>query len=66
MELSLAGKVIHLMLDLKIFDHPHDYYLFSDGMKPVKWNAQKRCSATGGHAMSGRTSNYPTNINSTR
>jgi integrase len=34
--ITLPAKVIHLMLDLKIFDHPHDYYLFSDGMKPGK------------------------------
>lgn len=34
--ITLPAKVIHLMLDLKIFDHPNDYYLFSDGMKPGK------------------------------
>ena len=34
--ITLPAKVIHLMLDLKIFDHPHDNYLFSDGMKPGK------------------------------
>lgn len=34
--ITLPTKVIHLMLDLKIFDYPNDYYLFSDGMKPGK------------------------------
>lgn len=34
--ITLPAKVIHLMLDLKIFDNPNDYYLFSDGFKPGK------------------------------
>lgn len=34
--ITLPAKVIHLMLDLNIFDYPNDYYLFSDGMKPGK------------------------------
>lgn len=34
--ITLPTKVIHLMLDLKIFDYPGDYYLFSDGLKPGK------------------------------
>lgn len=32
--ITLPAKVIHLMLDLKIFDNPTEYYLFSDGFKP--------------------------------
>lgn len=31
---TLPTKVIHLMLDLRIFDNPGDYYLFSKKMKP--------------------------------
>lgn len=33
---TLTTKVIHLMLDLKIFDNPGNYYLFSDDFKPGK------------------------------
>lgn len=32
--ITLPVKVIHLMLDLKIFDNPGDYFLFSDHFKP--------------------------------
>ncbi len=32
--ITLPAKVIHLMLDLNIFDMPNDYFLFSDGFKP--------------------------------
>lgn len=32
--ITLPAKVIHLMLDLGIFDCPAHYYLFSDGMRP--------------------------------
>lgn len=31
---TVPEKVIHLMLDLKIFDYPGHYYLFSDKFKP--------------------------------
>ena len=31
---TLPEKVIHLMLDLKIFDNPSHYYLFTDDFKP--------------------------------
>lgn len=31
---TLPMKVIHLMLDLRIFDSPGDYYLFSHGFRP--------------------------------
>lgn len=31
---TLPAKVIHLMLDLQIFDYPGDYYLFSKDFKP--------------------------------
>lgn len=34
--ITLPAKVIHLMIDLRIFDHPSDYYLFSDGFRPGK------------------------------
>lgn len=34
--ITLPAKVIHLMLDLKIFNYPNDYYLFSNDMKPGK------------------------------
>ena len=34
--ITLPTKVINLMLDLKIFDSPNDYYLFSDNMRPGK------------------------------
>ena len=34
--ITLPTKVIHLMLDLKRFDYPNDYYLFSNEMKPGK------------------------------
>ncbi len=32
--ITLPAKVIHLMLDLKIFDHPSDNFIFSDGFRP--------------------------------
>ncbi|MCE9240212.1 site-specific integrase [Bacteroides thetaiotaomicron] len=32
--ITLPAKVIHLMLDLNIFDMPNDYFLFSDQFKP--------------------------------
>lgn len=31
---TLPEKIIHLMLDLKIFDSPGNFYLFSDNFKP--------------------------------
>lgn len=31
---TLPEKIIHLMIDLKIFDNPSHYFLFSDGFKP--------------------------------
>ena len=34
--ITLPSKVIHLMLDLHIFNNPGDYYLFSDGFRPGK------------------------------
>lgn len=34
--ITLPAKVIHLMIDLKIFDSPTDYYLFSKGFQPGK------------------------------
>ena len=34
--ITLPAKVIHLMLDLNIFNSPDDYYLFSDNFKPGK------------------------------
>lgn len=33
---TLTAKVIHLMLDLNIFDYPDTYYLFSENFKPGK------------------------------
>lgn len=32
--ITLPQKVIHLMLDLKIFENPSHYYLFSEGFMP--------------------------------
>jgi len=32
--ITLPIKIIHLMIDLKIFDSPGDYYLFSNKLKP--------------------------------
>jgi integrase len=32
--ITLPAKVIHLMLELKIFDNPGSFYLFSDNFKP--------------------------------
>ena len=34
--ITLPVKIIHLMVDLKIFDYPGDYYLFSKKLKPGK------------------------------
>ena len=34
--ITLPAKVIHLMIDLRVFDHDQDSYLFSDGFKPGK------------------------------
>lgn len=34
--ITLPAKVIHLMVDLCIFNSPADYYLFSDGFMPGK------------------------------
>jgi integrase len=31
---TLPAKIIHLMVELKIFDHPSSYYLFSDNFQP--------------------------------
>lgn len=33
---TLPAKVIHLMIDLEIFNSPGDYYLFSDSFRPGK------------------------------
>ena len=33
---TLTEKTIHLMLDLKIFDYPDEFYLFTDKFKPGK------------------------------
>lgn len=32
--ITLPAKVIHLMIELGTFNHPNDYYLFSDGFMP--------------------------------
>ncbi|MGL4520723.1 MAG: tyrosine-type recombinase/integrase [Phocaeicola sp.] len=32
--ITLPTKVIHLMVELGIFNHPNDYFLFSDNFKP--------------------------------
>lgn len=50
--ITLPSKVIHLMLDLHIFNNPGDYYLFSDGFRPGKTKDLKKCSGTGGHIIS--------------
>ena len=34
--ITLPAKVIHLMIDLNIFNSPGEYYLFSDDFKPGK------------------------------
>jgi integrase len=34
--ITLPVKVLHLMIELKIFDSPSDYYLFSNKLKPGK------------------------------
>jgi len=34
--ITLPAKVIHLMIELKLFDYPGDYYIFSDKCKPGK------------------------------
>ena len=40
---TLPSKIIHLMVDLKIFDHPADFYLFSSRFKPGKeYNSEKQ------------------------
>lgn len=40
--ITLPAKVIHLMLDLKIFNMPNDCFLFSDGFKPgMKQKSEK-------------------------
>ena len=31
---TLPAKIIHLMIDLRIFDHPGGYYLFSKNFRP--------------------------------
>lgn len=31
---TIPEKIIHLMIDLKIFEHPSHYFLFSDNFKP--------------------------------
>ncbi|MBO5053881.1 MAG: tyrosine-type recombinase/integrase [Muribaculaceae bacterium] len=33
---GLNDEIVKLMLDLGVFNHPGDYYLFSDGMRPGK------------------------------
>ena len=33
---TLPERIIHLMLELKTFDYPNNFYLFSDGFKPGK------------------------------
>lgn len=50
--ITLPSKVIHLMLDLHIFNNPGDYYLFSDGFRPGKTKRSEKCSGTGGHIIS--------------
>ena len=40
---TLPTKIIHLMVDLRIFDHPGSYYLFSQGFRPgEKYHSEKQ------------------------
>lgn len=40
---TLPDHIIHLMVELKVFDSPGGYYLFSDGCRPgAKWRDSKQ------------------------
>lgn len=39
---TLPNKIVQLMIDLKIFDNPGEYYLFSDNFKPGKKRKSER------------------------
>ena len=40
--LTVPDHVLRLMIDLKVFDCPSDYYLFSNGFAPGKeWKSEK-------------------------
>lgn len=41
--ITLPQKVLKLMIELKIFDNPNNYYLFGDRFRPgVKWRSEKQ------------------------
>lgn len=39
---TMPAKIIHLMIELRSFDSPSDYFIFSDGFRPGKnWKSEK-------------------------
>lgn len=40
--LTIPAKIVHLMVDLKVFDHPDDYYLFSSDFTPGRLHVSEK------------------------